>query len=482
MSRLFLPQAALRAGAALLACAGALAMAATPAAAHGLQDHTAASGGARELARLGEIRGDTLLVSLPALVELALERNEMLQAGGAMVAAAEARATGAWSGILPRVSVSEFFLRSDDPLMSFGFKLNNRDAQPADFAPGPLNDPGESNNWVTRLQLMQPIFNGGMAWYGKSAARAAADAAGFEHARARETVVLQTVQVHAGLVLAQSYREVVLAAIASAEAHQRQARALLAAEMATEADVLQAQVFLSGLRQRLITIENQIAMAGEMLLLLTALETPLVIVAEAPPREAAASARPAPAQIDGRSDLQARRLEAEAAAKMVGVARGAMLPHVNLSLERNYFSQDAIFGDDAKSWNLGIYATWDVFKGLANVAELRQARAQRRAAEHSYQFAQRQARHEAMQAWRDAEAARARIGVAEDAVAAARASLRIVTNQYREGLASMTDLLDVQAAAIKAEGDLVQALHDDRVDRARLNHAAGIGILPGGNL
>ncbi len=434
-------------------------------------------------ARLGDVRGDTLLVDLPRLIEVALERNEMLHASGAMVAAAEARATGAWTGILPHLSVGEYFLRSDDPLMAFGFKLNNRDAQPADFAPDALNRPGESNNWVTRLQLRQPVFNGGMAWYGKAAARDAARAARFDHARARETVVLQAVQAHAGLVLAQSYREVMLAAIASAEAHERQARSLLAAEMATEADLLQAQVFLSALRQQLITIENRLVMAGEMILLLTALDTPLVVAAAAPaPAVAAPGGPPAPAQVAVRNDLQARRHEAEAAARMVGVARGAMLPHVNVSVERSYYSQDTIFGNDATSWNLGVYATWDVFKGMANIAELRKARAERRAAEHRYQFEQRQARHEAVQAWRDLEAARARVAVAEGAVTAARASLRIVTNQYREGLASMTDLLDVQAAAIKAEGDLVQALHDERVDHARLNHAAGAGIHPGGNL
>ncbi|MBU1675229.1 TolC family protein, partial [bacterium] len=47
-------------------------------------------------------------------------------------------------------------------------------------------------------------------------------------------------------------------------------------------------------------------------------------------------------------------------------------------------------------------------------------------------------------------------------------SLRIVTDMYREGLASMVDLLDVQAAATMTEGNLVQARHDHRVSGARL--------------
>ena len=57
--------------------------------------------------------------------------------------------------------------------------------------------------------------------------------------------------------------------------------------------------------------------------------------------------------------------------------------------------------------------------------------------------------------------------MARDAVDAAREGLRIVTNQYREGLASMVDLLDTQAAAIMAEGNLVQARHDYQVGLAQ---------------
>jgi len=63
--------------------------------------------------------------------------------------------------------------------------------------------------------------------------------------------------------------------------------------------------------------------------------------------------------------------------------------------------------------------------------------------------------------------------VAREAVAAGRESLRIVTSQYREGLASMVDLLDTQAAATMAEGNHVQALHDYNVGLARLRHAGG---------
>ncbi|MBD3222840.1 hypothetical protein GF314_16555 [bacterium] len=434
-----------------------------------------------EPTRLGDVQGDTLHVDLDRFVSLALEHNERLRAGGAMADAARAEAAGAWSGFLPRLTVSESFMRTDDALKSFGFKLNRRAATQADFDPVVLNDPGESNLWVTRIELMQPIFNGGMAWYGKSAANAAARAAEFEHARAEETVTLQCIQAYEGLALALAYHDVVQASITSAEAHVRQARSMLEAEMATEADLLQAQVFLSGLQQQLITVDNHVSKAGEMIRLLTTVETPLVLAASPQPIAPTTVAAPDSGEVLARNDLQAHAERAAAAEKMVGVARGALLPHLNLGLTRDWFSEEDAFGGDADSWSLGVYATWDVFQGLETISDLRRSRAERRAAAHLYDFEVRRARHEALQTWRDARASAARVEVAASAVDAARESLRIVTNQYREGLASMVDLLDVQAAATKAEGDLVQARHDHRVDLARLAHAAGRGVHQGGN-
>ena len=68
--------------------------------------------------------------------------------------------------------------------------------------------------------------------------------------------------------------------------------------------------------------------------------------------------------------------------------------------------------------------------------------------------------------------------MASGAVEAAREGLRIVTNQYREGLAGMIDLLDTQAAANMAEGNLVQARHDFQVGLAQLVFA-GAAPVPG---
>lgn len=425
---------------------------------------------------IGTIRGDTLHVTLEQVTEAALTHNEMLAAAGAQADAARAEALGAWRGLLPQLHLGAFRIRSDDPLYSFGFKLNQRSVTEADFNPAYLNDPGTAENNIMQVKLLQPLFNGGMGIYGKRAANAASRAAAYQHVRAEETVRFQAAQAWHGLALAKTYEQVMLDAIAAATGHVRQAQALVDAEMATQADLLQARVHLSGLEQRLIEVRNLVAVAGENIKLLTAVTCELPL---APTRESVAAAVDLPSGdllltgIAGRSDLLARHHQVAAAGNMIGVARGAMLPHVNLSAEKNYFSENDLFGDDARSWTVGIYGTWNIFAGLGNVGGLKQARAARRAAEYMYAFELRQAKVEATQSWLEANAAREKVAVARDAVVAAREGLRIVTNQYREGLASMVDLLDTQAAATMAEGSLVQARHDYHVGLARLQYTGG---------
>jgi len=426
---------------------------------------------------LGTVRGDTLYLNRDQVVAQALARNEMLAASGAMRDAAAADAQGAWRAFLPQVQVGSYFLRSDDALTSFAATLQNRSVTQADFYPPTLNNPGESNNFITRLQVLQPIFNGGMGYGGKKAANAMSRAAEHQHARAGETVRFHAIQAYEGLALAGSFEKVMLAAVASAEGHVNQARSMADNGMATEADVLQAKVFLSGLQQQLIETRNQMAIAAENIKLLTATTTSLPLAA-INVTDSGDMMNPDgvtnPVALAGRPDLLARQAQAEAADQMVTVATGSVLPHVNMSLQRDYYSRDNLFGDDARSWTLGVYATWDIFKGMQNIGQIKKAKADRRAAEHMVDFETRQASVEATEAWLNLKAAHEKVAVAQGAVDAAREGLRIVSNQYREGLAGMVDLIDTQTAATMAEGRLVHALHDYQVGLARLEFTGAV--------
>ncbi len=438
---------------------------------------------AAALDQLGTVSNDTLFVSRDNVVVSALKHNEMLSASSSMVDAANADAFGAWRGFLPRVSLGGYQMRSNDALYGFGFKLNQRRATPADMSTPPygttLNFPGITENNIAQVKLLMPVFNGGMAVYGKKAANNMALSAKMDHKRAEETVEYHAVQAYEGLLLASAYETVMLVALDAADGHVRQAQAMFDAEMVTESDLLQAKVYRSGIHQQLIETRNMVRTSGEYIKLLTATDVQLVIAPAGNDKIEVTRLAFGTTGATTRSDIESGKLKSTAASNMVKVARGSMLPHLNMSAEKNWYSSEDFLGDDADAWTVGVYATWDIFSGFENIGAMKKARAQSRAANYMLDFETRKATVEATQAKLELEAAIDEYSVASDAVTAAREGLRSVTNQYREGLASMVDLLDVQAASTMAEGNLVQAGFDVSTGVAKLRFAGGTAYCTG---
>src|SRR5512143_4172705 len=121
-----------------------------------------------------ECQGDEAALTLDSCIHAALENNHAFLAEQENVTAAKAGVGKAVSGFLPRVDVSETYMRSDNPVMAFGAKLNQGRFTAADLAVNNLNDPQPIDNFNFRAQLTQPIFNGGKEWVGLKRARLSA--------------------------------------------------------------------------------------------------------------------------------------------------------------------------------------------------------------------------------------------------------------------------------------------------------------------
>jgi hypothetical protein len=71
---------------------------------------------------VGEADQESL--TLEAAIRRAWTRQSRLLAGDAMVERAKAEADAMWDLVLPTVSLSAALVRTDQPMMAFGMKLN----------------------------------------------------------------------------------------------------------------------------------------------------------------------------------------------------------------------------------------------------------------------------------------------------------------------------------------------------------------------
>ena len=122
---------------------------------------------------------------------------------------------------------------------------------------------------------------------------------------------------------------------------------------------------------------------------------------------------------------------------------------------------------------IGVSLDWKVFSGLGSAGRVKSARAAREKARYDAASMRHKVEVDVREAWLNSRAALERIGVAARAREQADESLRILENQYREGLATITDLLDTELAATNARLGHTSALYEYNLALARLSLVTG---------
>lgn len=103
-------------------------------------------------------------LSLSAAIERAMGDAPRVSASAYSTQAARGGVTEATGLMTPQVTLSQRYLRSNDPVAVFAGKLQQGRFKAADFAIPALNDPSGINDWTTRVEVAQPLFQSGVDW------------------------------------------------------------------------------------------------------------------------------------------------------------------------------------------------------------------------------------------------------------------------------------------------------------------------------
>jgi outer membrane protein len=384
------------------------------------------------------------------------------------------------AGFLPSLRVSETLMRTNDPVAVFGTKLRQTRFAQTDLALNALNHPNAVNNAATALMFRQPVFSGGSALAQRRAAASQVAAGAGQEARHLQMLALETRKAYYGVVLAKSQLTVIRSALAAAESHVQQAMVMREAGTVAQSDVLSARVRESQLRENAITAQHAVANAEDGLLLVMGMpmepKPDLLLVDSLRQEDVQPSLETLLSGLEARRpDLTAQQAMTDAVGHQVSVAKGSRLPQANIMAQYE-MSADKVMGKDGDHWGAFVEVSWDLFTGMHRVGQVRQAKAQHAAMEHRSAYALNQAKVEVRVAYRNMLAAKERIGVAEESVTAAEESLRMVELQYDAGLATVTRLLETEAALTETRGRLLLALHDYTMGIAQLEFAAALNI------
>lgn len=409
-------------------------------------------------------------ISLRQAIALVQNQNFEVLMARAQTKLARGQSLEGWQGFLPSISVTEGYMRSNDPVAVFGMKLRQELFAQSDFSIPALNQPDPFTNFATSFNVQQPIINFD-ALFAKRAGSQGSGAAQANETYTRQMMVVATTKVYYGVALAQAGVKATQEALASAERHHRDASLAFEQGLVHRSELLFSEVRVAELQEALLSANAQLENSRDALNLLLGIERDATQYVPSDTLPAVSTAEAAPGQ-GLRMDLKAAQLRAAAARNMMRFQGAKWLPRFNGFASMQWHSGDPL-GHEGSNWTVGLQLEWQIFEGLGKAGRFQQAKAQKEMAEIQYRHMQNAVTVERQMAERNAEVAKQRIAVASHAAAQASESLRLAEERFEQGLEKVADLLDKQTSLSQARLRALKARYDYVVARTELALAMG---------
>jgi outer membrane protein TolC len=415
-------------------------------------------------------------LTLPEAVRIALDQNPLHKAAVADDRMASAFIRETRSQLMPNITFTESAIGGNDPVFVFGARLRQQKFTLSDLAPNRLNTPAPIANFSSRFSGQWNLFDGLQSWFGVSRAKYLHQAVQQQLNRTDQELMYETVKAYFGVLLAQKQEKVVEDTLKTAQAIEASCRARVESGVAVESDLLSARVVTARRRQELIQAQESLALARAELALslgmpadtayapqetLEERQFPIATVTELELKA-----------LEKRPDLKRMELERSAQGRSVSMAKGALVPRLDAfgSWETDSPSPGWNGGNN---WIAGAELHFDLFDGGSKRARLARERAGQQKAAATRDALRDHIRMEVRKSYYDYDAARQQIEVSRGAIAEADESLRINQNRYDAGLRTVSDLLQVEEAAHRANADYWLAVYRMQTSYAGLELATG---------
>ncbi|WP_431210060.1 TolC family protein [Puia sp. P3] len=409
-------------------------------------------------------------------VSAALSNNSTLKIASLEEQAAASRYKETEAVLLPQVGISYSAMTTNNPLNAFGFKLQQKTIEQADFDPAKLDHPGATPDFMTSLDIRQPLLNMDRL-YQRKGAYAEMEVYRLRTRRTSEEVVFQTRKAYLQLQLANRSQKVMEDALFTALALYHYTTDRVGQGMLSRSDALNVQVQVSAMESRLADTRSQVRDASDYLGLLMGWPSGLIYSIDSSSGDnGIADVNPATVTASGevlipgnRADLAAMRKAVEGSDWMLRSSKMSALPRVN-AFGSYQFNDSRFPGFGTGAWLAGIRLSWDLFKGNSVRNRNTTLSLEKQRLSEEYALYKKQSIIELNSTLRKLTDAQFRIGQQRAAVAAAKESYRILHDRYEQGLSGSTDILLAQTQLSQQQLALSQAVFDQEVTRAYLDY------------
>jgi outer membrane protein len=423
-----------------------------------------------------------LALSLDAAVARALERSEEVRAARAQRALAESQIVQTRAQALPQVSANVGYSRTLASIfdrVAFQFPVDgNGNGNGSDPGLGDLPF-GQRNIWTSALTISQPLYAGGAVRAAQEVAERVRRAADLEVREVESEIELRVRQAYVQMVLGDELLRIAEEARGLADAQVQQVALFRAQGVASDFDVLRAEVDRDNLQPPIVAARNARRVAELTLkqLINVPAGQPIVPTTGLDPILLEVDRGALRAAVEQRSALRALDEVAAAREEAVRVARAAGRPSVSTNATFGFQSFGVTpFEDVRRDWSVGVQLSVPLFDGGRVRGQVEQA-----IVERELVGLQRAQTREALDVELEAslgefDAARAEIDARRATAGQARRALELVELRFRNGLATQLDVSDARLLLQQAQVNEVQAFAAYVSTIARIERVTGGGI------
>lgn len=408
---------------------------------------------------LGAFAQDTISISKNELLEKVTDKNLQIKIAEKTLAGAKADYNESNSLFLPKISASHTAMMTTNPLMAFGSKLNQEILTPADFNPALLNDPDKTENYATRIEVLQPLINiDGL--YGRKAAKSKMEAFDLQLERTKEYLGLEVNKAFMQLQLAYKAVEVLEKANTTAQANLKLIENYNKQGLLQKTDLLSVQVRVNEVKNQLQYAKSNVQNASDYLAFLldesneNKVYKPLEVIEntiEISTFETQLSAN--------RKDVLAMDKSVEAYERMAKMSQMNFLPRLNAFGSYEMYDTQ-LFQTGAKGYTIGAQLSWDIFDGYKSIGKFQKAKAEFQKAEVEAKQYKAQSQLEINKTNRQLTDAENKVNLTKLALEQAQEAYRIRANRFQEGLEKTTDLLQSETLQQQKELEYLQAVFE----------------------
>lgn len=405
-------------------------------------------------------------LSLEQLIEAALENNFNILMGQQRVKQAEGRHRQTDAVFLPQISLSHTGMITNNPLMAFGSKLNQGILTAADFDPDLLNNPDRVNNFNTKIELAQPIYNrdGRLK---RTSAKMGIELYDLQLSESRELLKFQMEQLYMQLQLSYKQLNAMEKTIEWLNTTELEALNNYREGLIHRADLLEISYRKNEVENQLQSAQKEIENISDLIshhmgIELNTVWTP---VDELKSKENLVDTLSFPSE--NRDDIRMMKMATEINKVHQEAISASIFPQLNAfgSFELN---DNKAFHGRSNGYIIGMQLKWNVFEGGMRKGRLQEAKAAHQKSLIALEEYQSKSHSDLNRAYRKYELASQQEELAVKGLEFASEVLRLRNDRYEQGLERMSDLLLAETRLTEKQLAYHRAIYEKNTALAKL--------------